>query len=213
MIIFEDIFSEYERLAAKAETTFDEIKKGHGAMVRCRESCSDCCNSVFGLFLVESLYLSRHFSKLDRKTRREAFSRAEKADRDLQEMEKRLSVYDGDPRMKALAMARERVMCPLLGADDRCVLYARRPITCRAYGIPTLINGMVHTCWKAGFEKGRSHPAFDLDGAYREMYRMSAKILERTARKDKERASLLLPVSRSLMMPAEELIKGIKIQD
>ncbi|MFZ5651861.1 MAG: YkgJ family cysteine cluster protein [Bacillota bacterium] len=210
MMIFEDIFREYEKLAAKAETAFDEARKEHPSLVRCRESCSDCCNSVFGLFLVESLYLGRHFSKLDRKIRREAASRAEKADRDLLEMEKRLSAYDVDPKMKAQAMAKERVRCPLLGDDDRCVLYSRRPVTCRAYGIPTVISGNIHSCWMAGFQKDKVFPAFDLDGVYSELYGLSRKVLARSGVRDMERASLLVPVSKSIKTPFEDLIKSIK---
>lgn len=206
MMIYDDIITEYEKLAEKAEAAFEEVRKEHSSLVRCRESCSDCCSSVFGLFLIESLYLGRHFSRLDRKTRREAASRAEKADRELLEMEKRLSKYDADPKMKALAMARERVRCPLLGAGDRCVLYSRRPVTCRVYGIPAVISGNIHSCWKAGFEKDKYYTAFDLDGAYRELYRLSRKVLARSGVRDMERASLLLPVSRSIKTPAEELL-------
>lgn len=207
MMIIEDIFDEYEQFAANAERAFAQVRRGHADLVKCRESCSDCCNSVFGLFLVESLYLNRHFSRLDRKTRRELASRADQAERDLREMEKRLSVLDEEPEKKALAMASERLRCPLLGTDDRCVLYDRRPVTCRAYGIPTVINGKIHSCWKAGFEKGRPYPAFNLDQAYRELYGLSGKILKRAGQGDTGRASLLLSVSRSIKETAEELLK------
>lgn len=206
MMIYDDIVSEYEKLAEKAEAAFDQVRSEHPSLVRCLESCSDCCSSVFGLFLIESLYLGRHFSRLDRKTRRETASRAEKADRDLLEMEKRLSKYDGDPKMKALAMARERVRCPLLDSGDRCVLYSHRPLTCRVYGIPTVISGNIHSCWKAGFEKDKHYAAFDLDGAYRELYGLSRKLLLRSGVRDMERAALLAPVSRSIKTPVEKLL-------
>ena len=37
--------------------------------------------------------------------------------------------------------ARIKCRCPLLGDDDRCLLYQARPITCRLYGVPTAIAG------------------------------------------------------------------------
>lgn len=209
MIMTDDLFKDYEKLAQSADRAFLEMKKEYGPNIRCEVSCSDCCSSVFGLFLIESAYINHHFAKLGRKQRREAASRGERADRDLQEVEKRLQAYDHDPGMKALAMAKERVRCPLLGADEKCVLYAQRPITCRAYGIPTVINGKIHACWKAGFESGRRYPAFDLDGVYREMYGLSKRLLAVHGVRDMERASLLVPVSRSIKTPVEKLITEI----
>ncbi|MFZ5632340.1 MAG: YkgJ family cysteine cluster protein [Bacillota bacterium] len=206
MAIFRDLFREYELLAAGADRAFLEMEKNYGPDMKCGIGCADCCHSVFGLFLIESVYINYHFHKLDRKARREAASRLDRADRDLLEVEKRLQAYDHDPRLKSLAMARERVRCPLLGSDDKCVLYGHRPITCRVYGIPTVINGAVHACWQAGFKKDRPYPAFDLDGAYRELYRLSGRLLERCGQRDAERASLLLSVSKSIKAPVEELI-------
>lgn len=203
---FKDIFQAYEALAAGADRVFAKIQKEYGSCVKCDVRCSDCCHSVFGLFLIESLYLNHHFSKLDWRLRREALARGDRADRDLLEMEKKLQAYDSDPRLKARAMARERIRCPLLDDEGKCLLYAHRPITCRVYGIPSIINGEARACWKAGFEEGQPYPAFNLDGAYRELHRLSGELLERAGEKDGERAALLLSVSSSIKTPAEELI-------
>jgi len=205
---FRDIFQIYETLAAGADRTFVKIQKEYGSRVKCDVHCSDCCHSVFGLFLIESLYLSHHFSKLDGKIRREALTRGDKADRDLLEIGKKLRAYDNDPRMKARAMARERIRCPLLVDAGKCLLYDHRPITCRVYGIPAIINGEARVCWKAGFEGGQPYPAFNLDGAYQQLHRLSGELLERTGEMDGERAALLLSVSHSIKMSEEELIKG-----
>lgn len=203
---FEDLFKEYEKLAGMADRAFNEAREEHGECFRCREGCDDCCHSVFGLFLIESVYLSRHFARLDRRLRREAAARAEKAERDLREMEKRLAAYDHDPRIKGLAMARERVRCPLLDGGGKCVLYPFRPVTCRVYGMPAVIGGQVRACWKAGFENGREYQAFDLDKAYRELFGLSKGLLERAGRADPERASLLFSVPRSISAPLDELL-------
>lgn len=209
MNALKDLFREYELLAARADQAFSDMQKEYGSCISCGVRCSDCCHSVFGLFLIESVYINYHFNKLDRKTRREAAPRLDRADRELIGVEKRLQAFGHDPRAKALAMARERVRCPLLDSEEKCALYDYRPITCRVYGIPTVINGAVHACWKAGFEKGRHYPAFDLDGVYREMYGLSKKVLAKFGKRDMERASLLVSVSKSIKTPCKELIEEV----
>ncbi|MCL6559660.1 MAG: YkgJ family cysteine cluster protein, partial [Firmicutes bacterium] len=188
-MMLEDLFKAYEALAARADRAFSEINKEYESRVKCGIHCSDCCHSVFGLFLIESVYINYHFNKLDGKLRREAALRGDKSDQDLQELKEKLRIYKDDPEKQALAMARERVGCPLLNDEQKCMLYAHRPITCRVYGIPAVVNGKPRVCWKSGFEKGRSYPAFDLDGMYRELYRLSGKLLEKAGQKDVERAS------------------------
>lgn len=200
-----DLFQEYEDLVAKADKAFSKIQDDHGACIKCDIQCSDCCNSVFGLFLIESVYLNYHFDKLEDKYRQEVLQRGDKADKDLQEIEKKLQAHD-DPQAIARAMARERVRCPLLNDEEKCMMYAHRPITCRVYGIPTIINGKPHACWKAGFEKGKTYPAFDLDGAYRQLYRLSGELLEIAGQGDMERASLLMTLPKSIKTPVMELI-------
>jgi len=205
-LIFEDLFRRYEKLVAKADESFAEVEKEFSPLMKCGEMCFDCCNSVFGLFLIESVYLNQHVAKMERRKRREIESRGERSDREMLAVEKRLRAYDRDPGAKALAMARERVRCPLLDDRGKCALYQYRPLTCRVYGIPTIINGKTHACWKAGFEKDKNYPAFNLDGAYRELYQLSGQLLQRLAPQNIERASLLVSVSRSLSTPPEGLI-------
>ena len=208
MSINTDLLQEYEALAAMADQDVRDLMEKHGPLVKCGVQCSDCCHSVFGLFLIESAYISHHFSGLEESVRQEGLAMAGRADRDLLEVEKKLQVYDNNLPVKAVAMARERVRCPLLDQDEKCLLYPHRPITCRVYGVPTVVNGSLHSCWKAGFEKGRSYEAFDLDIAYRELYRLSRKLLAQSGQKDPDRASLLVSVSKSIKTAAADLIGG-----
>jgi len=208
MSIDKNILQEYEALAAMADRDVSGLMETYSPLVKCSVQCSDCCHSVFGLFLIESAYISHHFSGLEESVRQEALTMAGRADRELLEVEKKLQVYDNNLPMKAVAMARERVRCPLLGKDEKCLLYPHRPITCRAYGIPTVINGSLHACWKADFEKDKSYEAFDLDRAYQELYRLSRKLLIKSGQKDLDRASLLMSISKSIKTPAVDLIAG-----
>ena len=44
--------------------------------------------------------------------------------------------------MKVYGLGKQRVRCPLLTEKEECVLYEKRPIICRIYGVPfSLKNG------------------------------------------------------------------------
>lgn len=205
-MILEDLFQEYELLVAKADQCFQKIKMDYEPCIKCSIQCSDCCYAVFGLFLIESVYLKDRFNKLSSSEKRKAIIRGNKSDKDFLKIEKKLEKDNNYTQIKTFLMERERVRCPLLNGSQECVLYPFRPITCRVYGIPTIINGKVHVCWKAGFKKGQAYPAFNLDILHRELYRLSIKLLERTRQENMEKASLLLSVSKSIRTPIEKLI-------
>jgi len=200
------LFTSYELLMDQADKAFLETRKAHGACIRCERHCSDCCHAVFGLFLIEAAYIHKHFSELGRETREEAILRCREADRDLKSLEKRLKAHENDPRMSSYALARERIRCPLLDANEECILYPFRPITCRVYGIPTRIQGKGRVCGKSGFEKGTPYPTFDLDGVYRNLFSLSKEIQKETGADNLERASLLISVSKVLNTPLEKLL-------
>lgn len=203
------IFKEYEQLAARADQAFQDMEKKYGSCVKCGIQCSDCCNAVFGIFFIESVYLNHHFNGLESKCKEEALLRAVKSNKDLLEMQKKLQEYGDDTQKITEAIGKERIRCPLLSDEQKCTLYPYRPITCRVYGIPTIINNRIHACWKAGFEKGETYPAFDLDGIYRELYGLSKKLLELAGENDVEKASLLVSASMSIMTPKDKLINGL----
>ena len=205
---YEDIFPSYINLAAKADQAFRKMGNEHGACIKCKRYCSDCCHAIFGLFLIEAAFIQHHFSRLDRKLRREAFLRADKSDKDLRMIEEKLKVYEDDPQMNSFALSKERVRCPLLDQNEECILYPYRPITCRIYGIPTAIHGKAHVCGKANFEKGGTYPTFDLDAVYRELYRQSRELIQKCGQVDMERASLLISVSKAIKTPVKDFILG-----
>ncbi len=200
------LFASYELLMDKADQAFREMQKGHGASIRCERGCSDCCHAVFGLFQIEAAYIQHHFSQLGSRPKAEALGRCTQSDRDLRRLEKRLKAHQDDPQMSAYTLARERVRCPLLDVNEDCILYPYRPITCRVYGIPTKIQGKARVCGKAGFERGRVYPAFDLDSIYQSLFTLSKELLKGTGDKDLDRASLLISVSKAIRTPLEDLI-------
>lgn len=203
----DNLFRDYERLAAKADSAFQRVEKEHPSCINCATGCTDCCYSVFGLFLIESVYLKYHFDKLSRKLRREAVLRGNKAGEELAKIQKKMEKYNDDPRMLARAAGRERVRCPLLNDEGKCILYPYRPVTCRVYGIPTVSGGEVRVCGKAGFKKGESYPTFNLDKVFKDLYQLSRKLLEKSGQKNMDRASLLVSVPKTITTPLGELVK------
>ncbi len=202
------LLQRYELLVAKADQAFQKMKKEFPEYVKCKPRCSDCCHALFGLFLIEAVYLKHNFDKLGRKERRAALLRGDKADKELKTLEKRLLAQDVNPLTINYPLERERIRCSLLGNNEECVLYPHRPITCRVYGIPTAIQGKAHVCGKAGFKSGKTYPKFDLDRAYKELYLLSGELLKEAGRRDSERASLLISVSKAIKTPIEDIIHG-----
>jgi Fe-S-cluster containining protein len=203
-----DLLDRYGTLSEKADKAFERVALEYGVLVKCRIRCSDCCHAVFGLFLIEAAVLREHFENLPREKRREALVRAKKADKDLNRVQKRLEVHDGDLHMKGYALSKERIRCPMLDEDQECILYSHRPITCRVYGIPTAIHGKAHVCPKSDFKRGEAYPTFDLDAAYDELYRLSKEMLIRENAEDLDKASILISLSKTIKTPLQKITKG-----
>lgn len=201
------VFQNYELLIDRAEAAFQNAAEEHGSCIRCKIHCSDCCHAVFGLFLVEAVYIREHFGRIDEEQKKQVLQRADQADRDLAVLQEHLKNFENDPQMQVYTLARERIRCPLLDERDECILYHRRPITCRVYGIPAKIQGKARVCGKSGFEKGKSYPVFDLDGLYGDLFLLSKELLEGEGIDNPDKASLLISMSKVIQTPPEDLIK------
>jgi Fe-S-cluster containining protein len=200
------LFEPYQELVLKAEAAFHKTAGEHPLCVTCKPRCSDCCHAVFGLFLIEAVFLRRDFELLSEEDQKAALGRCKKVDHELSVLEGTLREFKDDPQMSAYSMAKTRIRCPLLSDAEECILYPYRPLTCRVYGIPTLIQGAARVCGKSGFKKDQPYPTFNLDWAYRELFQQSQELLKGAGAKDVERAALLLSVSKIIQTPVEELI-------
>jgi Fe-S-cluster containining protein len=200
------LFRDYEFLVDKAESAFQKMETEHQARIQCRLHCADCCHAVFGLFIIEAAYLQMHFLELRPEVKEEALRRGKGADKDLEKLQELLKHFEDDLQMRHYTLAKERIRCPLLDDKDECVLYHRRPITCRVYGIPTKIQGKARVCAKAEFKSGEAYPVFDLDAVYRELFVLSEEFLRYDECDKPEKASLLISVSKAIRTPMEDLI-------
>lgn len=202
----EDLFRTYEFLVDKADEAFREIQGSHGSCVRCRPHCADCCQAVFGLFLIEAGYLKQKFDEIALAQKRDILLRVNETERGLRRLESKMRTHADDPAMQAYILATERIRCPLLNQENECSLYAHRPITCRVYGIPTKVHGKARVCAKGGFEKGAAYPTFDLDTIYRDLFALSKELLGADTG-DHEKASLLISVPKAITTPLELILR------
>ena len=208
MIDISYLFEPYNELVETADQSFRNMAEEFAECVRCKPHCADCCHAVFGLFLIEAVFLKRDFDQLNKEDRAAALQRGREADKALEKLEGTVRSFQEDPQMISYSLARARIRCPLLNDGNECILYPYRPITCRVYGIPTQVRGVSRVCGLAGFKKDQTYPVFDLDGVHRKLYQLSKELIERAGGKDLDRASLLFSVSKVIQTPVEGLITG-----
>jgi len=105
-------------------------------------------------------------------------------------------------------MAAERVRCPLLNEENKCDLYAYRPVTCRLYGIPTAIGGRGHTCGLSGFQEGVSYPTVNLDSVHAKLRELSQEIVDALRSTHVKMGDVLMPLSMALLTVFDEEYLG-----
>ncbi len=208
-----DFFGPYEELQTAADMAFNEMSNAHPEKVRCRKGCDECCHAVFGLFLVEAAFLHEAFKALDEPVKREVLTKCKAADDAAVRLENRLRGCRNDPAEAARIMATERIRCPLLTEKRDCILYNERPLTCRVYGIPTMVQGTLRVCGKSGFSADGRFGAFNLDLAQRRLLDISTGMLEDIEEADPQKASLLVSVSKSLTTPVHDIIEENYLKD
>lgn len=202
------LFHNYEILVDKAEAGFIRMKNDYGQCILCELHCSDCCHAVFGLFLIEAVYIREQFAQIREDLKEDVIERSKKFDREIADLHKKLKAFEDDPRMQNYTMARERIRCPMLDDREECVIYHRRPITCRIYGIPTRIHGKIRACGKSGFKEGETYPVFDLDGIYRDLFILSKDLLDAAGVDSTDKATLMISMSKIIQTPIDDLINN-----
>lgn len=211
---FAPVFARYEALAAEADALFARVADVCPGMLPCAPGCGDCCHALFDLTFVEALYLNDRFRKaFPAGPGREAvLDRANRADRALCKRKRQAFREDArgvDTAVILEELARERVRCPLLDAEDRCLLYAARPITCRLYGAPLLIGGAARTCGRTGFEPGGAYPTVRIENIQDRLLALSRELVAGLPTRLSAMGEVLVPVSMALLTDYDEDYLGI----
>ena len=200
----QDIFQEYQNLIKQADSLFAKVKGNFPSEVKCAQGCSDCCHAVFDLSLVEAMNLNRAF--LDcfsyGAARSTILDTAEQADRLAARYKRNFfnMSKQGKTNEDIFALASHiRIRCPLLDSDQNCLLYAQRPITCRLYGVPGVINGKAHVCGLCAFEPGKSYQAIALDRIQDRLADLSRWLGQALGSHFSQLGTIYVPVSMALI--------------
>ena len=183
------MFSQLCHLYDVINETVEKIVTEYRAEVRCHKGCADCCHAMFDISLIEACYLAEQLQKAPQ-VREHCLPQA----RTAQEQFQQLRHTDTDP-------ATARIRCPLLAEDDSCQVYQARPINCRTYGTPTVINGQGHVCGLSGFKKGHDYPTIDLAPLHEQLYRSSEEIAPGYGGQRYTIAQVILATERFLINP------------
>lgn len=144
------------------DRTMTSLAAGYPDEIVCRKGCNDCCNAVFDLSFIEALYLRKRFKEVLPEVRQKVLDRCRKAEKEWQDI-----FREGNDLSAA------RLRCPLLNDEGGCSCYEARPVNCRTYGVPTIINGAAHVCGLSNFAPGKSYPSIDLAPLQKSLYEYS----------------------------------------
>lgn len=200
---FSPVFIKYEALRNEVDAVFSAVANQYPQCVSCRPGCSDCCNALFDLSLVEAMYLNDAFRKKYEygRERSMVLEKASQQDRHLAKFKRELfkAEKNGEAADQIMNMAaRAKARCPLLDENERCLLYEARPITCRLYGIPLAIGSSSHVCGFSKFDKGKSYPTVQLGKIQKRLDEMSAEIA-RLSGSGLDLSDIYVPLSMALL--------------
>ncbi len=212
-IDFTPFFKQYEEIIVMADKVFERVKNEHPECLKCKTRCSDCCNALFDLYLIEALYINHNFNKKFNDGERERLiEKSNIADRTIYKLKRKAykDLESGKDENELLSkMAEERVRCPLLNEDDMCDLYEHRPITCRLYGIPISIGGVSHTCGLSAFAEGKQYPTVNLEKIQNKLYEISVELVKEIKSRHVKLADVIVPLSMALLTIYDEDYLGV----
>ncbi len=215
MLDYSQTFGKYEAFVNQLESLTSRVKADYPENFLCREQCADCCQAVFDLSLIESVYINLHFFHgLTKEKQEQILERAERADRKFYQLKRKvhkMMTQEGAREEEVLSrLAEERIRCPFLNDRDLCDLYEHRPLTCRVYGLPTSIQGKGFTCGRSGFTQGVSYPTVNMDRLHQRLLVLSRDLLEEIQAADPQKAIELVPLSTSLLTDYNETYFGLE---
>jgi Fe-S-cluster containining protein len=109
----------YHQLIEQVDRLTARLSSQYARHLVCRSGCSGCCHHHLSVFAVEAAAIGEAVDALPETLRQRLAQQA----RDVLGMEAR----------------DEPTICPML-VDDRCSIYAARPLICRTQGLPLLLE-------------------------------------------------------------------------
>ncbi len=159
------MLNDLDTLFVAIDQAFAAVRQAHPEAITCGKGCADCCQAVFDVSLVEAVNLQAHVQRLDPAVREEIGVAAQEA----RQAWERIMAAGLDPAVA-------RIRCPLLDGQGLCLCYEARPVNCRTYGIPTVIDGKGHVCGFSGFEPGKTYPTVNLASLQQILHNLSVQV-------------------------------------
>ncbi|KPA12099.1 protein belonging to Uncharacterized protein family UPF0153 [Candidatus Magnetomorum sp. HK-1] len=210
-------YQQYEQLVSHVDTVFNQMKDRYSECITCHLGCSDCCYALFDLTLIEAMYIQdKFFSLVEEPQRKAILENADNVDRKIHVIKRKAFKASQEGREEKdimLDIAREKIKCPLLNDDNKCVLYDHRPITCRIYGLPTAIGGDSHTCAKTNFKEGQTYPTIKMNQIHDRLYAISSEWVAQLKTRYDKLSEILVPLSMALINEYDDVYLGLKIPE
>jgi len=136
-------FGEYEALVEKAEHIFQNASARQPDLQSCGRDTDACCRKHLSLQFIEAAYLNHHLNRiLSSKDREKVIHRGVEMGRPIGGMTQVSTEELTESAEETAFQDREMLgrggkgeyLCPL-NVDHQCLLYFRRPIACRLFGV------------------------------------------------------------------------------
>ena len=210
-------FGKYELLVKASDQIFNQMTKDYPNCVNCKIECSDCCNALFDITLIEALYINTKFHEsMKGQSKEELIEKANRIDRKITKIKRKAfkELQEGKNEGEIIAdLSVERAKCPFLNSEETCDFYEYRPLTCRFYGIPTSIGGSGHSCGKSNFEMGQQYPTVNLDNILKKLQELSAELIKDMKSKHIKLVDLLVPLSMAILTDYNDEYFGFENDD
>lgn len=206
---------EYQEIVSLADKTFLQVQEQYPKEVCCYDGCISCCHSPFDLSVIEALALQTAFRKtIPYGGLRSAIAvAAAETERLLIKTKKHYYKLSQEGYTQARILqeaAKLQIRCPLLGPEDSCLLYENRPITCRLYGIPSVVHGQVHACAESGFEQKKAYPSVHISKFQDKLASLSLQLQRDLNSSYSELHLVYIPLSSALLHPIDKTWLGVK---
>ncbi len=202
------IINKYLRLVAEIDDVVERMRKLYPEEVKCGSGCTECCSAVFYVQLVESISVGMAFRGLPEEVRARVLARCEEIQETHDEIHQRIVQKRTEGPKAAIAeLSVQRVPCPLL-EDGACLLYKQRPITCRVYGLPTVVDGGILACPESDFKPEKDYRSIDMDEIDQTLREFSQLLFRALTQEYMPTEGILLPISAILLN--KEIETGLK---
>jgi Fe-S-cluster containining protein len=121
---------------------FKVIRQKYAAQMQCGKGCTACCHGLFVISLGDAVEVARGFQELPPDTQRRVHARAAALHDAIRqaapEAPKPAFFGEDDPRIDHIIETANNPPCPCLGDAGECLIYDRRPLSCRLEGAPMI---------------------------------------------------------------------------